>query len=174
MKSNRVFFRYLAFGLEIILLWALQSTPKLLPEIFGAKPFFLLAAALSFSVCVKAVPAVILGAVCGLLADVSAGGTVGFFAFALTLICFAQAQLLDAYINRNLLSASVLSLGSIAAVLGLHFLFFFLFAGIADSGAMFVSRWLPRMAWTAAAFFPLLLLNVFLARTFSSQTDSKY
>lgn len=171
MKSNRVFFLYLAFGLEIILLWTLQSTPKLLPELFGAKPFFLLAAALSFSVCVKTAPAVILGAVCGLLADISSGGTVGYFAFAFTVVCFAQAQLLDAYINRNLLSATVLSLGSTAAVMGLHFLIFYIFGGIADSSALFVSRWLPRMAWTAAAFFPLLLINRFLARTFTSRTN---
>ena len=47
MKSNnRAFFKYFAFSLEVILLAVLQSTPKLLPELFGAKPFLLFALAL--------------------------------------------------------------------------------------------------------------------------------
>ncbi len=167
MKSSRVFFRYLAFSVEILLLWVLQSTPKLMPEFFGAKPFLLLAAALSFSVCCEVSPSVILGAVCGVLADISSGGTVGFFSVAVTLVCFAQATLLDIYINRNFLSCSVLSIGSTAAVIFIYFLLFRLFAGMPDCGALFFGRYLPRAAYTALTFFPLYLLNSFVARKLS-------
>lgn len=166
MKGSRVFFRYLAFALEITLLWVLQSTPKLMPEILHAKPLLLLAAALSFAVCEDVVPSVILGAVCGVLADLSAGGTVGYFAVAFTLVCFAQASLLDTYLNRNALTCSVLSLGSVVAVLGLYFVFFKLFAGIPDSGTLFVGHYLPRMGYTFLTFFPLYFLNRFLKKSF--------
>ena len=166
MKTNRLFFRYLAFGLEIVLLWVLQSTPKLLPEILGAKPLLLMAAALSFAVCEDVIPAVILGAVCGVLCDLSSGGTVGYFAVALTLVCFVQSGLLDTYLNRNLLTGSVLSLGAVVLVLGLYFVFFKLLAGIPDSGALFVSHYLSRMGYTFLTFFPLFFLNRFLKKSF--------
>lgn len=164
MRSNRVFFRYFAFALEIILLWVLQSTPKLMPEVFGSKPLLLLAAALSFSAFEQPVPALILGAVCGVLCDLSSGGTIGWFAVSLTLVCFAQASLLNTYLNRNFITASLLSLGSVAAVIGLFFVMFRLFAGVGDSALLFVSRYLSRMAYTYLCFFPLYLLNGFLFR----------
>lgn len=167
MRSNRVFFRYFAFALEIILLWVLQSTPKLMPEVFGSKPLLLLAAALSFSVFCEPVPSIILGAVCGALCDLSSGGTVGWFAVALTHVCFAQSSLLGTYLNRNFITSSLLSLGSVAAVIGLYFVMFRLFAGVADSGQLFVERYLSRMAYTYLCFFPLYLLNGFLFRRLS-------
>ncbi len=166
MQSSRVFFRYFAFGLEILLLWVLQSTPKLMPEVLGAKPLLLLAAALSFSVCENVIPSLVLGAVCGMLSDISAGGTVGYFAIAFTIVCFVQASLLDTYLNRNFLSGAVLSLGSVVLVLGLYFVFFRLFAGVPESGALFVSRFLPRMAYTFLTFIPLYFLNRFLNKSF--------
>ena len=166
MQSSRVFFRYLAFALEILLLWVLQSTPKLMPEVFGAKPLLLLAAALSFAVCENAIPSLILGAVCGILADISAGGTVGYFAIAFTIVCFVISGLLGTYLNRNFLSGAVLSLGAVVLIMGLYFVFFRVFAGVPESGTLFVSRFLPRMAYTFLTFIPLYFLNRFLSKSF--------
>ena len=153
-KTNRAVFRYIAFGFEILLLWVLQSTPKLLPELPGSKPFLLLAAALSFAACSKPVPAVVLGAVCG---------TIGYFSVAFTLVCYASAVLLNTYLNRNAMTSAVLALGSVIAVLLLYFLLFRVFAGVPDCGALFVRHYLPRMGYTALVFFPLYFLNSFLA-----------
>ena len=168
-KSNRAFFRYLFFGLEILLMWVLQSTPKLMPEILGSRPFLLLAAALSFAACSKAAPAVILGAVCGALSDISANGTIGYFSVAFTLVCYASAMLLDTYLNRNALTSAVLAFGSIAAVLLLYFLFFRVFAGVPDCGALFVRHYLSRIGYTTLTFFPLYFLNRFLVDFFKSR-----
>ena len=98
-------------------------------------------------------------AVCGVLADLSAGGTVGFFAVAFTLVCFAQASLLGTYLNRNLPTAAVVSLGSSAAVLSLYFLLFRAFAGAPDSAALYFFGYLPRVLYTAMTFVPLYGLN---------------
>lgn len=163
-RTERPFFRYLIFGAEILLLWLLQATPKLLPEWFGAKPFLLLAAALSFSVCVGTIPAVVLGAVCGVLADISAGGTVGYFSVAVTLVCFAQASVLGTYLQRNAFTAGVLSAGSVAAVLGVYWLLFKAFAGVPDGGALFFAHYLPRILLTAVTFFPLYAFNRWIAK----------
>ena len=164
MPSKQAVLRNCALAAEALLLWVLQSTPKLFPELLGAKPFFLLAMALSVSACSEAIPAVVWGAVCGTLADLSAGGTIGWFAVSFTLVCFAQSSLLGTYLNRNLLTGAVLSLGAILVVLGLYFVFFRLFAGVPECGTLFVTRYLPRMALTYLSFFPLYALNRFLIR----------
>ena len=167
MRSKRIFFRYLAFTLELLLLWVLQSTPKLLPEFFGAKPFLLLAMALSVSVCEDVVPSILWGAVCGVSADISAGGTVGYFAVTFVLVCFAQSSMLGTYLNRNALTGAMLSLGSVVAVLGLYFVFFRLWAGIPGGAELFFPRYLMRMGMTFVCFFPLYFLNRFLCKSFS-------
>ena len=41
------FFRYLAYAMEIVLLYVLGTTPDLLPQLFGAKPTPLLCVALT-------------------------------------------------------------------------------------------------------------------------------
>ncbi len=128
-----------------------------------SKPFLLLAAALSFAACSKPVPAVILGAVCGALSDISANGTIGYFSVAFTLVCYASAVLLNTYLNRNALTSSVLALGSVIAVLLLYFLFFMVFVGVPDCGTLFVRHYLPRIGYTAIVFFPLYFLNSFIA-----------
>ncbi len=133
MKTKPPVLRYVVLSVLLLLLWLLQSTPKLLPELFGAKPFLLLAAALAFSACSKPVP---------------------------VLVCFAQASLLGTYLNRNLLTATVLSAGSVAAVLSLYCLLFKILPG-ADGGSLFLTAYLPRMLCTLIAFVPLYgLMNL--------------
>lgn len=160
MKTKPPILRYAVLAVLLLLLWLLQSTPKLMPELFGAKPFLLLAAALAFSACSKPVPSVIIGAVCGVLSDIAAGGGVGFFSVTFVLVCFAQASVLGTYLNRNLLTAAVLSAGSVAAVLSLYCLLFRIIPG-ADGGSLYLTAYLPRMLCTLIAFVPLYgLMNL--------------
>lgn len=173
MKINRVFFRYLAFALEIILLWVLQSTPKLFPEWFGEKPFFLLAAALAFAACEDIVPALILGAVCGAFADLSAAGGIGFFAAAFTLVCYCEASLLETYLTRNIFTFFIIAATASFSVLGLYFILFRLTAGIPDSGVLFVRHYLIRMGLTVFAALPLYFFNRFLRKSLRSPGEGK-
>ena len=154
MKNKPPVLRYVVISVLLLLLWLLQSTPKLLPELFGAKPFLLLAAALAFSACSEPIPSVIIAAVCGVLADVSATGGVGYFSIAFVLVCFAQASILGTYLNRNLLTAAVFSAGAIAAVLSLHYLLFKILPN-ATGGALFLTATLPRMLYTFLTFVPI-------------------
>ena len=138
MKTKPPVLRYVVLSVLLLLLWLLQS----------------------FSACSKPVPAVIIGAVCGVPADISASGGVGFFSITIVLVCFAQASLLGTYLNRNLLTATVLSAGSVAAVLSLYCLLFKILPG-ADGGSLFLTAYLPRMLCTLIAFVPLYgLMNL--------------
>ena len=168
MRINRVFVRYLAYSLEIILLWVLQSSPKLFPELWGTKPFFLLALAMSIAACEDVIPSLVFGAVCGALADLSASGGVGFFAAAVALACFGAASLTSTYLNRNFFTFIVLTVAASVAVTGLYFLLFRLAAGVPDSGALFLTRYPARMGLTAAAAVPLYFLNRFLSKSLTA------
>lgn len=173
MKINRVFFRYLAFALEIILLWALQSTPRLFPEWFGEKPFLLLAAALSFAACENVVPSLIFGAVCGAFADLSATGNIGFFAAAFTLVCYCEANLLETYLTRNIFTFFIIAAAASFSVLGLYFALFRLTSGIPDSGVLFVGHYLIRMGLTVLAALPLYFFNRFLRKSLCSPGEGR-
>lgn len=161
-RRNLTPFRYLAFGLEIVLLLVLQSTPKLIPELFGATPLLLFAAALSFAAAEKVIPAVILGAVCGVLTDLSADGGVGFYAIALTLICFGVSSLLHTKLRTTLFSLMVLAAAAVPLAVGLYFVLFRLFAGTPGAGALFVHHYLARMGYTYLCILPLYPLNRWL------------
>ena len=46
---NLGFFRYFSYSLLVILLYILQATPNLMPELFGSKPLLLLPLALAIA-----------------------------------------------------------------------------------------------------------------------------
>ncbi len=162
MSRRLVFFRYLAYSLEVVLCLVLQGTPKLLPEFFGAKPVLLVALALSIGAIENKIPALIFGAVCGALTDLATGGTVGFFAITLTLVCYLEAHIFSTYFVPGLLPASIVSAIAVPAVLCLHFLFFTVFAGIEGFWVLFANHYISRIVQTFLATVLLYILNRFL------------
>ncbi|MEE0676027.1 MAG: rod shape-determining protein MreD [Ruminococcus sp.] len=152
--------RYAAYSLEIILLLVLQGTPGLIPEVFGGKPILLVSFALSIAAVEEVVPSLVFAAVCGALADISAGGTIGFFAVSLTLLCYALCCLTRYYFSGGAAIAVVLCLAATVLILGARFLLFALPQGGAE---LFVSHYISRMIYTFAATVPLYFLNRFLS-----------
>lgn len=152
--------RYAAYSLEIILLLVLQGTPGLIPELFGGKPILLVSFALSIAAVEEVVPSLVFAAVCGALADISAGGTIGFFAVSLTLLCYALCCLTRYYFSGGAAIAVVLCLAATVLILGARFLLFALPQGDAE---FFVSHYISRMIYTFAATVPLYFLNRFLS-----------
>ena len=49
MEKRYKFFRYLAYAIEILLVFIFQTTPQLLPEIGGSKPVLLIPVALTIA-----------------------------------------------------------------------------------------------------------------------------
>lgn len=171
MKNSvdRPFFKYLAYLLVVILIGVLQSTPKLLPEFRGGKPFLLLALALAIASFEDFIPTVVYAAVCGVFSDLNCGGTVGYFAIAFTLVCAAIWYLAGMYLNATLFTFIITSAAAIAAVLGVFFLMFRLTLGVEDPGALFVSHYLPRMGITLLCAVPLYFLIWFLHNSFTAK-----
>ncbi len=162
MKKNLLFFRYFAYALEIILLYILQATPKLMPEILGSKPILLVAIALVIAAREDKIPSLIFGAVCGALADTVTGGGVGFFAITLTLICYFEAHIFSTYFVPAFLTVMVFSTVAIALLVSVYFLLFKLLAGVPDSSVLFVNHYISRIVYTLVTVIPLYFLNGFL------------
>ncbi|HCA04447.1 MAG TPA: hypothetical protein DEO32_00965 [Ruminococcaceae bacterium] len=164
-SSNRAFFKYLAYALELVLLAVLQSTPRLLPEIFGAKPFLLLALALSVTAFEDFIPSIIFAALCGIISDLNSGGTVGYFAVTLTIVCAVIHYFRGTYLNATMFTFIITSLAGAAAVLILYFIIFRAFGG--GSWELFLSRYISRVILTLLASVILYIINGFIHKSFT-------
>lgn len=168
MKIKRSFFKYLAYSLEIVILYVLQDTPRLIPQIFGGKPLLLVVLAISIAAKENQIPSIVFGAVCGVLTDISGGG-IGYFGIMLTLVCFFEAELFKKYIVSSFWTVFLYAVSASTVLVGLYFVIFRLIAGVEGAGGLFVSHYLSRMAYTAVCVIPLYFLNGFLYRTLSDK-----
>lgn len=164
MRVNSRFFRYFAYTLEILVFYVLQGTPNLVPEIFGSKPLFLIPIALTIAARERVVPSLIFGAVCGALTDIGSGGSVGFFAITLTLVCFAEVSIYENYLVPSFLTVSIISVISVPCIIGMYFLLFRFFAGIEECGYLFVHHYISRIVYTLLMTIPFYYINRFLYR----------
>lgn len=151
--------KYTAYGLEIIIAFIIQTTPYLLPEVFGGKAILLIPLALSVSVFEKEIPSMIFGAVCGLLEDCSYGGTIGFYSISLVVTCYVVSVLTENYIRTNLLTAMLASFFCIPAIISLQFVFYYIFMGYTNISGFFVKHYLSRIFYTLAFMPVFYILN---------------
>ena len=159
---NLGFFRYFSYSLLVILLYILQATPNLMPELFGSKPLLLLPLALAIASVEKEIPSLVFGAVCGGLTDIAAGGGIGYFAIILTLICYFESHVFDTYFVPNIISATVYSAGATVLSILVYFLIFKVLAGVPDWQILFVNHYISRIVYTFVMFIPICILVRFL------------
>ncbi len=159
MEKRHTFLRFFAYSLEIIILYVLESTPFLMPEIFGSKPCLLLPLALSIAVFESETAAMFFGLACGVLTDIGFSGKIGFYTVVLALLCFAIGYCARNFFVTNLLNASIIGIGSITLLILIHFWIYVSLADIPDGGAYFVNHYISRILYTGAFFVPLYFLE---------------
>ncbi len=164
MKNVR-FFRYLAYSLEILVLFILGSTPSLLPQIFGATPCILVALALTIAVFESEVPAMFFGVICGVLTDLGFSNSTGTFTIALTICCFVLGFCANNFITVNFLNVMITAAVVITALLSLHFLFNFVLKGYDHVGTYFVHHYISRIVQTIIGTAILYFINKFIYET---------
>lgn len=164
-ERSTSFFRYLAYAMEIVLLYVLGTTPDLLPQIFGAKPTLLLCVALTAAIFEREFPAMIIGMICGALIDLGYSNSIGLFTIGLTVICFIVG-----YAANNLVVATFPNylLYAFVAVGGLFMLYYLIrvvWAGVDNSWDYFMNHLLSRMVQTFVLTVPIYFLNKFIYHT---------
>ena len=159
MVKRRRVIRFLAYGLEIIILFVLQSTPNLLPEIFGGKPLLLIPAALTISFMETEIPAMFFGLGCGAALDLAFSSNIGFFSLMLTVICFGVSLVFRDYMVVSFRNATAFIAAVCAALICVFFLLFYILAGKPDAGYYFLNHYLARIIYTIITGIGLYFLN---------------
>ena len=93
MPNRKKWIRYVLYAVEILLLFLLQDTPGLLPQIMGVKPLPVLSAALTIAMVEACTPAMAFGMYAGFLADIGSGAVFGYHALTFGVLCFLLSGL---------------------------------------------------------------------------------
>ena len=160
--------RYLAYVLELLVLFMLQETPGLLPSIFGARPVLLFPAVVAIAMLEPEVPALLFGVVGGLFCDFGLSGMLGFHALVLGVLCFLISLLIRAYLQNNMATAILTGVWSIGLVVLAQWFFLYFFQYSYPAYAL-THHYLPKYFYTLL-FLPLLyLLNRGLSQALGAQ-----
>lgn len=162
MDRRYTVFRYLAYSIELVLLFVLQTTPRLLPEIFGSKPLLLIPAVITIAMFESEIPAMFFGLAGGLMLDLGYSDNIGYFTIVLTISCFFIGLIFRDYLVVGFLNATVFNAIFCAGIILLYFLFFYIFAGKGDVLFYFTRHYISRIIYTFICSFILYLLNKFL------------
>ena len=165
MERRYTAFRYTAYALELLLLFILQTTPRLFPEIFGSKTLFLMPAALTISFLESEIPALFFGMAGGIMLDLGYSDNIGFFAFTLTVSCFFISLIFRDYFVVSFLNATAFTAIFSAGLIVIYYLFFHVFAGKGNSLFYFFEHYFSRITLTIIVGILLYYLNKFLFRS---------
>lgn len=160
--------RYLAYVLELLVLFMLQETPGLLPSIFGARPVLLFPAVVAIAMLEPEVPALLFGVAGGLFCDFGLSGMLGFHALVLGVLCFFISLVIRAYLQNNMATAILTGVWSIGLVVLAQWFFLYFFQYSYPAYAL-THHYLPKYFYTLL-FLPLLyLLNRGLSQALGAQ-----
>lgn len=162
------FFRYLAYALEIIVLFVLGATPDLLPELFGATPVLLLCVALTAAIFEREIPAMVIGLICGVLIDLGYSNGIGLFTIGLTIICFVVGFAANNLVMATFPNFLLYALVAVGGLFMLYFLVLFVWAGVDGYWTYFQHHLLSRMIQTYIFSIPIYFLNRFIYRILGS------
>ena len=160
--------RYLAYVLELLVLFMLQETPGLLPSIFGARPVLLFPAVVAIAMLEPEVPALLFGVVGGLFCDFGLSGMLGFHALVLGVLCFFISLVIRTYLQNNMATAILTGVWSLGLVVLAQWFFLYFFQYSYPAYAL-THHYLPKYFYTLF-FLPLLyLLNRGLSQALGAQ-----
>lgn len=162
MDRRYTVFRYIAYSLELILLFILQTTPRLLPEILGSKPLLLIPAAITIAFFENEIPAMFFGLASGLMLDFGYSDNIGFFTITLTISCFFIGLVFRDYLVISFLNATAFNAIFCSGLIILYFLFNYIFAGKGDILYYFSHHYISRIIYTFVCGIVLYFLNKFL------------
>ncbi len=156
---TNAFFRYLAYVIELILVFALATTPRLLPEIFGAKPVLPVCVALTAAIFEREIPAMLIGMVAGILTDISYTNSIGLFTITLTVVCFVVGYAANNLIMATFLNFLLYAAITVGVLFMLYYLVRFVIPGLDDGWLYFRTHLISRMVQTYLWAIPFYFLN---------------
>lgn len=156
------FFRYLAYVIELILMFVLCTTPGLMPQLFGAKPALLVCVALTAAVFEREIPAMIIGMIAGILTDIGFSNSIGVFTIALTIMCFIVGYAANNLIVAKFLNYLLYAAVAVGILFMLYFLVRFIIPGVEDMWQYFTAHIISRAVQTFLYSIPFYFINKFI------------
>lgn len=144
------FIRYFAYTIELLIIFMVQETPGLIPEIAGAKPIILIPAILSIALFENETAGMVFGLYGGLLIDFGAGGIMGFHGLILAVTCYIIGRMAFDLIQTNFLTAMIVALVCTGIIVFLEFIFFYILYNYSYVLYAFWAHFVPRFCYTAA------------------------
>ncbi len=123
----------------------------------------LLPVAITIAVFENEITSMVFGLISGALCDVGSYDKIGFYAIALTILCFAFGYCARNFFVTNFANAMAIGVPTIAILLCLYFLFFA--AGVDYAGIHFLKHYLVKIVYTLLFLPPLFWLNKLLHTT---------
>lgn len=149
MPNRKKWIRYVLYAVEILLLFLLQDTPGLLPQIMGVKPLSVLSAALTIAmVGRRAHPLWRSACTPGFLPISAAGAVFGYHALTFGVLCFLLSGLCGTRIQIQLFTSVLMGLWSCAVAVLLDWLALYVAAGYSLTLYALVTKYLPIYFYT--------------------------
>lgn len=168
MSKYRVI-RWLAYAIEIFVLFVLQETPGLIPAIGGARPVLVIPAVLAVAMFEAEIPAMLFGLFGGLLIDFGLGGLLGFHGLLLAAICYLLSLICANLVRTSFLAAMIVAVLAGAAVTLLDWACFYVMPGYHDTVYALTNHYLFIYLYTAA----VMPIGYFFNRALALQIRSK-
>lgn len=142
--------KWVVYGLEIFLVYVLQSTPALIPEIAGEKPMLTVLCAVSIALFEGDVTGMWFGLGTGLLMDTGSTGPFGFYGLSLMVVCFGFGMLVMYIMRNNAVTSLILGFTAVVIISFVQWIFFAQLAGGADLLFFITDILLPRCLYSTA------------------------
>lgn len=142
--------RYFAYTIEFFVVFMVQETPGLVPDIFDTRPVLLIPAAVSVALFESERSSMFFGLFAGLLTDFGMGQTLGFHALLLIVSSYALALLAANLIRTNFLTAMISIVLIAGGIFLLQWVFFYLLSSYDEPVYALTAHYLPRYAYTVA------------------------
>ncbi len=162
MPTRRIF-RWILYFLELVVFYVLQTTPGIIPAVYGARPVLLIPIALTIAMFEGDVGGMVVGIAAGLLIDMGGSDLLGFHAILLAVLCFVIGSMTMQIFRTNLLVALLSSLVAVPLVIVLQWVFFYIVPGYGDVQYVFMTSILPKMIYTFAVTPLFYLFNRVIA-----------
>ena len=156
-KRHLIFFKYFTYAALLILLYVLQTTPRLF-EIAETKPNLLIPAAICIAMYEGEFTGGILGALAGLLCDLGSFTIFGFNGILVMAGCVAAGLLTFYLIQLKLINALFLGAGVLLLRGLIEYFFYFQMWGYEGAWRVLVFSTLPIVAYSTLAIVPMFFL----------------
>ena len=156
-KKHLYFGKYFTLVALLILLYVLQTTPRLF-SILGVKPILVVPAAVCMAMFEGELTGGVMGALAGLLCDLASFTIFGFNGIIVMACCAAVGLLTIYYTQLKLTNALMLGLAVLLLRGVLEYFFYFQIWGFENGHRIFWYQTLPTVLYSTLAVIPLFYL----------------